>query len=72
MDISALASVDELRGNPFVARAFTLFDSDSDGALSLQDFTKAIDVLGHLNNAEQQLMCKTHSSIPASHWCDMH
>ena len=57
MDIAALAGVDELRGNPFVARAFALFDSRGGGSLSIQEFTKAIDVLGHLNNTEQQLMC---------------
>lgn len=57
VDIAALASVEELRGNPFVARAFALFDSRSSGSLSIQEFTKAIDVLGHLNNTEQQLMC---------------
>ena len=57
VDISDLAAVDELRSNPFVVRAFALFDSDCDGSLSLQDFTRAIDVLGHLNNTEQQLMC---------------
>ena len=57
MAIHDLEGVSELHSNPFIHRAFALFDTDSDGRLSLQDFTKAIDVLGHLNNSEQQLKC---------------
>ena len=55
--IHDLEGVSELHSNPFIHRAFALFDTDSDGMLSLQDFTKAIDVLGHLNNSDQQLKC---------------
>ena len=58
MAIHDLEGVSELHSNPFIHRAFALFDTDNDGMLSLQDFTKAIDVLGHLNNSEQQLKCK--------------
>ena len=56
--IHDLEGVSELHSNPFIHRAFALFDTDNDGMLSLQDFTKAIDVLGHLNNSEQQLKCE--------------
>ena len=44
--------------NPFVQRAFELFDEDRDGYLSLSEFTKAVDLLGNLNTEDEQVQRK--------------
>ena len=54
--IEALQSVHQL-DNPFVHRAFELFDEDKDGVITTKEFTKAVDLLGNLNTEEEQLQC---------------
>ncbi len=55
MPISALQSLPELAGNPFVLRIVNLFDRDRDGMVSLEEFTQALLFFRNLNTPEDKL-----------------
>jgi len=44
----------ELGGNPFIRRIFELFDTDHDDQLTLEEFTKALEYFGCLDQVEEQ------------------
>lgn len=54
VSISQVQSMVELGANPFVPRIFQIFDSDNDGFISLEEFTKALELFGGLDDPEEQ------------------
>ncbi|PNH09909.1 Calcineurin subunit B [Tetrabaena socialis] len=54
VQIAAFESMVELGGNPFVPHIFRLFDTSGDGALSLEEFTRALEYFGQLDDLEEQ------------------
>lgn len=62
--------IDAKLENPFVYRAFQLFDEDDDGKLTIQQFTKAVDLLGNLNTEDEQIQCTYSRRMMHLSWLD--
>lgn len=55
--VTSLQSLPELAGNPFAARLVTLFDTDRDGFVTLDEFIHALQTFRNLNHPEDKLKC---------------
>eukprot|EP00955_Chlamydomonas_euryale_P055364 356114-Chlamydomonas_euryale.AAC.7 len=49
----------ELGANPFIPRIFQMFDLNKDGMITLDEFTKAIEMFGQLGSEEEQYKCES-------------
>uniref|UniRef100_A0A7R9V8B7 EF-hand domain-containing protein n=1 Tax=Chlamydomonas euryale TaxID=1486919 RepID=A0A7R9V8B7_9CHLO len=54
VSISQIQSMVELGANPFIPRIFQMFDLNKDGMITLDEFTKAIEMFGQLGSEEEQ------------------
>ena len=70
MPISALQTLPELKGNPFVTHIVKLYDRDNDDMVSLEEFIMALKDFRSLSSPEEKLK-RAEQPTPPTHATDL-